>query len=97
MDKRFPEDKGALWENFIISERIKRGFIEEYYGQYWFWRTASQAEVDLLEEIDGGLSAYEFKYNPMAKARLSPAFKNAYPDTPFQVVAPANLDDFLLD
>ena len=89
-------DIGALWENFIISERQK--FIE--YNNIWankyFWRTQDQQEIDYIEEFDGRLHAYEFKWNPKAGTRLSKTFSRAYPNHSFNVISPENLDTFLM-
>ena len=64
-------DVGALWENFLVSERMKRNHYQKHYANSYFWRTRAQQEIDYLEESDGQLSAYEFKWNPKAKARFS--------------------------
>jgi predicted AAA+ superfamily ATPase len=89
-------DIGALWENFLVSERVK---ATEYAGSFanrWFWRTANAQEIDCLEESDGKLSAFEFKWNPKAKSKLPKNFAEAYPGASFQVVTPANVEEFLL-
>lgn len=88
-------DAGALWENFIISERVKRNSYMGSYAQLYFWRTHDQSEVDLIEEEDGLLHTFEFKWNPRRKARLSQAFAKAYPNSTFQLVTPENYWDFI--
>lgn len=68
----------ALWENFLMSERLK---YLEYQGirvNSYFWRTKNQQELDYLEEKDGKLSAYEFNWNPDAKSSMPSAFKRTY-------------------
>ncbi len=55
-------DKGALWENYLIAERIKRNSYNNHYCNSYFWRTFDQAEVDYIEEYDGALHTYEFKW-----------------------------------
>jgi len=90
-------DKGASWENFIISERIKHLIYNEFYGNYYFWRTTQQQEIDFIEEIDGRFSAFEFKVNPHKKARLPLTFSKAYPVSSFQSVSPASAEKILLD
>lgn len=90
------QDIGALWENFVIAERMKSN---EYYRRWvnrYFWRTKQQQEVDYLEEGGGKLHAYEMKWNPRAKAGLTKTFSEAYPGTEFQVITPENIADFLL-
>lgn len=90
------QDIGALWENFVIAERMKSN---EYYRRWvnrYFWRTKQQQELDYLEEGGGKLHAYEMKWNPRAKAGLTKTFSDAYPGTEFQVITPENIADFLL-
>ncbi len=96
LDMRSPEEKGALWENFVIAERLKRHAYDGFYGHSWFWRTTQQKEVDLIEEVDGRLRAFEFKYNTKKKVNAPLSFRNAYPDAEFQVISPAEIADFLL-
>lgn len=72
------DDVGALWENFIISERKKQLAYLGFYGNTYFWRTTGQAEIDYIEEQDGKVSAYELKWNPKAKVRFPAAFLSEY-------------------
>ena len=58
------QDAGALWENFIISERIKRNHYSGRYVKSYFWRTTQQQEIDYVEECDGQFSIFEMKWNP---------------------------------
>ncbi len=98
-DYRAPEvrqDIGALWENFVIAERMKSN---EYYHRWvnrYFWRTKQQQEIDYLEESGGKLHAYEMKWNPRAKASITKTFTEAYPNSEFQVITTDNIADFLL-
>ena len=98
-DYRAPEvrqDIGALWENFVIAERMKSN---EYYHRWvnrYFWRTKQQQEIDYLEESEGKLHAYEMKWNPRAKASITKTFTEAYPNSEFQVITTDNIADFLL-
>lgn len=88
-------DVGALFENFMVSERLK---LKEYSGNYansWFWRTTAQQELDYLEEKDGKLDTYEFKWNPRRRALLPLSFRNAYPQARFTVITRDNIEDFL--
>ncbi len=89
-------DKGALWENFIISERIKHLSYSDFYGSYYFWRTTQQQEIDFVEEKDGRLSAYEFKINPNKKVRISSTFTNAYDIEQVNIISPENIEEFLI-
>ena len=89
-------DKGALWENFIVSERMKFLSYNEFYGNVYFWRTFRQQEIDFIEEKDGMFSAYEFKLNNKKKARFSKTFTEAYPVKETATISPGNIEEFLL-
>ncbi|PSR12474.1 MAG: ATPase [Bacteroidetes bacterium] len=71
-------DIGALWENFLISERIKQNKYKLTLAKSYFWRTTQQQEIDYVEEIGTTLSAYEFKWNPKTKAKISKTFTEQY-------------------
>lgn len=88
-------DMGALWENFLVSERIKRNVYSGNYAQKYFWRTQAQQEIDYIEDCDGLISAYEFKWNPKAKASLPRSFMESYPSASFEVVTPDSYKEFL--
>ncbi len=88
-------DNGALWENFIIAERIKYVRNNNIWANTYFWRTQDQQEIDYIEEREGKLYAFEFKWNPKSKARLSKTFSSAYPGTQFEVINPNNFESFL--
>lgn len=90
------EDVGALWENYLISERIKYLNYNGFYGNCFFWRTFQQQEIDYIEEIDGKLTAYEFKWNPKKDARFSKTFTTAYPGSICTTITLANYENFLL-
>lgn len=63
----------------------------------WFWRSQQQKEIDLIEEENGQLSAFEFKWNPKrANVKIPADFAQAYPEASFTTVTPANVEDFLL-
>ena len=87
-------DVGALWENLMVGERIKRNSYTESYAQMFFWRTQQQQEINLIEEMDGQLTAYEFKWE-RANARLPKAFADNYPNVQLQVVTPENYWEFV--
>lgn len=89
-------DTGALWENYLMSERQKWRLAHAPDTRAYFWRTRSQAEVDLVEETAGGLSAFEFKWGEGRSARIPAAFTGAYPDAKTEVLTRANYDLFLL-
>ena len=90
------DDVGKLWENFLVSERFKRNEYSNSYANPWFWRTQAQQEIDYVEEQDGHLSAFEFKWSPTAKVKQPKAFQEAYPKSSFTVIHRDNATDFLL-
>jgi hypothetical protein len=90
-------DVGALWENFVIVERLKRNSYSGSFAQNWFWRTQQQKEIDYLEEENGELKAYDFKWNDKKSGtRIPSIFAKAYPDATYQIITPKNVDEFLL-
>ncbi len=88
-------DKGALWENFMISERFKLISNNDEIPVSYFWRTTQQQEIDYIEEFQNKFYAYEFKWKPTKKPFLSKTFSNAYPVSEFQVVTKDNFSEFL--
>lgn len=88
-------DVGALWENYLISERKKFLNAKELDARIYFWRTTQQQEVDYIEQVKGGLRAVEFKWNPDASAKFPSTFLNNYPKAKNTLVTPANRDQFL--
>lgn len=88
-------DSGALWENFLVSERIKYLEYNQKWVNYWYWRTKEQQEIDFIEESDGQLTAYEFKWNPKAKVKIPSSFHHTYPDAQFKVIDRDNFENFL--
>lgn len=89
-------DIGILWENFMISERHKYLIYNNKWVNSWFWRTKEQKEIDYIEEEDGKISAFEFKWNPDLKAKQPISFKTAYPESNFNVVHRDNYESFIL-
>lgn len=90
-------DAGELWENFVIAERLKKNAYSGSFAQSYFWRTRQQSEIDYIEEEDGKLSSFEFKWNERkANVKCPEVFKNAYPETTFKVITPKNIEEFLM-
>ncbi|NCN05692.1 MAG: ATP-binding protein [Spirochaetales bacterium] len=87
-------DKGALWENFLISERIKLNHYTGAYAHNYFWRTRQQQEVDYVEEKDGNITAWEFKWRPQG-AKISSTFLNAYNATA-KIIHRENFREFIM-
>ncbi|HMQ49151.1 MAG TPA: ATP-binding protein [Saprospiraceae bacterium] len=88
-------DIGALWENFLVSERLKWLINNQYFANRYFWRTTQQQEIDYLEEKDGKITAFEFKWNPNSKVSFPKTFLGAYQNVETFVVTPENYFEFL--
>ncbi len=89
-------DVGGLWENFLISEKIKQNEYSRRFANRYFWRTYDQQEIDYIEEVDGHLHAYEFKYNPKAKVKKPQVFLSEYENSSLNVISPENyISEFL--
>lgn len=89
-------DMGALWENFFIAERKKRNQYDEKFCNSYFWRTNQQQEIDLIEETDGQMTAFEMKWNTSKKAHFPKSFLDAYPVKETIVVTPDNYLNYLI-
>lgn len=89
------QDIGALWENFLMSERKKVNNYNKRFVNTYFWRTHAQQEIDLIEESGGELQAKEFKWNDKGRAKLPESFAKAYPNTSFEVINKTNYLDFI--
>jgi len=89
------KDKGALWENFLISERVKQLNYKQSLAKYYFWRTKQQQEVDFVEELNGNITGYEFKWKAKKNARLPITFTNAY-DAETKIIDRSNFRDFVI-
>lgn len=87
-------DVGELWENFIVMERIKKQTYTQMIVNNYFWRTWDQQEIDLIEEREGNLFAYEIKWS---KKIVSPpkAWQKNYPNAKFEVINCDNYLDFI--
>ncbi len=72
------QDTGALWENFLISERRKQIFYQRSATLQYFWRTKQQQEIDYVETRDGKVRGYEFKWNPKRSSSFPKTFTEAY-------------------
>jgi len=88
-------DIGSLWENYLIGERKKLLSYNGFHGQTYFWRSKAQAKIDYLEEIDGKIYAYEFKWNPAAKVKFPTSFVEAYKPVETKVIHRDNFWEWL--
>lgn len=88
-------DRGAIWENFLIMEFVKKYRNFGRKNSFYFWRTYTQQEIDLIIQEDNLLHAFEFKWNDRKKAKLPNSFANTYPKHTFQVINRDNWLEFL--
>ena len=88
-------DIGQLWENFMMSERLKYLKTHDVWCSRFFWRTTAQQEIDYVEESEGKTFGYEFKWNPNLKKSFPKAFINAYPGSETSYITPDSFFPFL--
>lgn len=87
-------DTGLLWENYMISERMKRQAYDGIITNNYYWRTYDKQEIDLIEERGGKLYAYEFKWKEQ-KLKVPEAWKKSYPDSEFTIINSNNYSEWL--
>lgn len=90
------QDVGALWENYILAERLKHNQYAQYYSNQYFWRTHDQAEIDYIEETGGILHAVEIKWKTQ-KVSFPNSFLQAYPNNTTQIISTDNYTSFIGD
>lgn len=90
-------DVEALWENFCISERLKLNSQKYHKPKLYFWRTDDQAEIDLIEEINGKYNVFEFKWNVKSKAKIPVSFLESYPIRMQKIITPSNFYEIAED
>jgi len=88
-------DIGALWENFVISERIKFLNYNNIWTNSYFWRSQDQQEIDYIEDRNGILYAFEIKWNAKKSQNISKGFANAYPNHEYRIINKENYEQFL--
>ncbi|HED06994.1 MAG TPA: DUF4143 domain-containing protein, partial [Ignavibacteria bacterium] len=86
--------QGMLWENFLLIERLKKKEYKRIFCNNYFWRTYDKKEIDLIEEGDGELRAFEFKYGKK-KIKEPRLWKETYPDSKYKVISKDNFLEFL--
>ena len=89
-DMEVRPDAGGIWENFCIVELKKKAQRERRHTRYYFWRTVSGSEIDLIEEENGEFNVYEFKLSPSKKAKLPKGFAEHYNVKSFNVINKEN-------
>lgn len=90
------QDKGQLWENFVIVERMKRNAYLSIDPNYYSWRTYDQQEIDLIEEQAGRLDGFEIKSGSNTKIKAPKDWLETYKDASFNVVDGENVLDFII-
>lgn len=88
------DDTGQLWENFLLTERIKKNAYQKLPVNYYFWRTYDQKEIDLIEERGGKLYGYEFKWREN-KVKPPTAWLNGYKNATYEVITTKNYFNFI--
>jgi hypothetical protein len=93
LDQR--QDVGQLWESFLFAERLKHREYARIPANPYFWRTYNQQEIDLVEEREGNLFGYEFKWSPRKPVVAPAAFRAAYPRAEFAAITRENYVTFV--
>lgn len=96
LDIDIRQDRGGMFENFFIIERIKRNQYSNISVKSYFWRTYAQKEIDYIEEKDGKIFAFETKWKIQKKISVPKDFRAAYPNSTFTPVEKKNAHEFLL-
>lgn len=89
------DDAGKLWENYLNSERIKKLEYQDYFAPDYFWRTTTRQEIDRIEERNGEIKAFEYKWGN-ATAKVPTQFAANYPQSKFTVINQDNYLEFIL-
>ena len=89
-------DTGALWENFLISERIKKQHYNQIYTNNYFWRTHDRNEIDYIEDVNGKLYCYEFKWKTHKKVSFPRTFTETYLNSETFVITQENYEGFII-
>lgn len=89
-------DTGLLWENFLASERIKKCGYQDIYGSFYFWRTYEGHEIDWVEEREGKLFGYEFKWAEKRKDKAPKDWHGTYDNAEYKIINVENYQDFIL-
>jgi predicted AAA+ superfamily ATPase len=89
------QDQGALWENYLMSERLKWLNLNRIGVESYFWRTTQQQEVDYIELSHDQLKAYEFKFGTKKAVHFPLTFRSAYPDAELAIINPENYHTFI--
>ena len=88
-------DQGMLWENFLMAERFKWNAYHGKHLRSYFWRSYQQQEVDYIEEINGHIYAYEFKWSEKKNAKVPKTFISGYAPIETKIISPSNFIEFV--
>lgn len=88
------DDTGRLWENYIISERLKHKEYSGIQSSHYFWRTYNRQEIDYIEEENEKISAYEIKWKEQ-KSKIPAFWKTSYPNSNFHQITSSNFLPFV--
>ncbi len=89
------DDQGKLWENYLISERLKKQEYLRLHHSNYFWRTHTKQEIDWVEEVDGKIVGYEFKWSTKKQPKPPALWSKSYSDAEFHVIHPKDYLDFI--
>jgi len=89
-------DIGALWENFMISERMKHNFYHQKNNKIFFWRNQNQQEIDYIEEVNGEINCYEFKWKEKINYKFPKVFTLAYLPKEAKCISVSNFEEFVM-
>jgi uncharacterized protein len=89
------DDTGKLWENFMVSEIIKKDQNDSIMASYYFWRTHQQQEIDLIREKNSIFDAFEFKWSPSKKFKIPERFNTEYKVGSFMEIHRNNYQEVL--
>jgi predicted AAA+ superfamily ATPase len=89
------DDVGALWENYVLKERLKYQSYTGMKSANYFWRTYQQQEIDWIEDRDGKLFAFECKWSPTRKLKAPSAWLEGYSGSEFRIIKPDSYLDFI--
>ncbi len=90
------DDTGSLWENFIITEFLKKQAYQRIFSNNYFWRTYDKKEIDFVEERDGGLMGYEIKWSAK-KVKPPDVWLKTYPNATYKIVNRTNFLEYFSD
>jgi len=89
------DDVGALWENYLVMERLKKQQYKHIWSHNFFWRTYDQKELDWVEVREGALFGYEFKWSQTV-VKAPKLWLETYPEASFECINQNNYLQFIV-